>query len=275
MQFHAPSLSRRVQSMLCALTVTAGLTLAPALALSASANELPPAPIECSAAKAAWQQAVRQQQAAHAAALAATKAVAKSRAAHQSATRQQALKNIQLSASKRYWAKTSTSKVRHTRMGYACSAPTSAVRAYGAGKTLALLAIASGLDVGAINAAQLTALIEQFLPGIAGDLDAGQLTALLKGFNTGTDLDPTQVLGLLGGLFSPDQITAILGGVASPEVVTTLLATLLGQLSGLGGGLPIPGELDLAGILETVTGILGSGGLPDLCALVPIPVLCA
>ena len=275
MHLHVTSLSRRARTVFCALTVTAALTLAPAVMAGASATELPPAPIECGAAKASWQQAVRQQQAAHATALAATKALKKSRAAHQSAARQLALKNIQTAASKKFWSKAATTKVRHTRMGYACSAPTSAVRAYGAGKGLALLAIANGLDVGAINADQLTALLEQFLPGVSGDLDSGQLTALLKGFNAGPGLSPTDVVGLFGGLFSTEQITAILGGVASPEVVTSLLQSLLGQLSGLGGGLPIPADLDLGGILETVTGILGSGGLPDLCALVPIPVLCA
>jgi hypothetical protein len=269
------TISGRARAALCALTITTSLTLAPALVSAASATDLPPAPTDCSTAKALWLQAVHQQHVAHAAALAAAKAVAKSRALHQSATRQQALKNIQVAASRKYWAKVSASKIKHTRMGYACAAPTSAVKAYGAGKTLALLAIGNGLDVSSINADQLTALIEQFLPGISNNLDAGQLAGLLSGFNSGPGLSPTDVLGLLGGGFSPDQITAILGGVASPEVVTALLDTVLGQLSGMGGGLPIPTDLDLAGILTTVTGILGSGGsLSTLCGLVPIPVLC-
>lgn len=275
MHQHVSMLSRRARTALCALTVTAGLTLAPALVSTAGATELPPAPIECSTAKAAWQQAVHQQQVAHGNALAAAKAVSRARAHHQSAAHQQALKNVATAASKKYRGKVAATRVKHTRMGYACAAPGSAVKAYGAGKTLALLAIANGLDVGTINANQLTALIEQFLPGITDHLDPGQLAGLLAGFNTGAGLSPTDVLGLLGGLFSPDQVTSILGGLASPEVVTSLLESLLGQLSGMGGGLPVPGGLDLGAILGTVTGILGGGGtLPDLCGLVPIPVLC-
>lgn len=268
-------LTRRARTALCALTVTAGLALAPALVPAAGATELPPAPMDCAGAKAAWVQAVHQQKVARAAALAAAKAVAKSRAKHQSATRQQTLRNIQVAASKKYRGKVATAKLKHTSMGYACAADGSAVQAYGAGKTLALLALANGLDVSAINADQLTALIEQFLPGITDSLDAGQLAALLKGFNSGPDMSPTAVLGLLGGLYSLDQVTAILGGAASPEVVTSLLDALLAQLSAMGGGLPVPTDLDLAGILATVTGILGSdGGLSTLCSLVPIPVLC-
>jgi hypothetical protein len=275
MHLYVSKLTRRARTALCVLTITAGLALAPALVATASATELPPAPIDCSAAKALWQQAVHQRNVARANALAAAKAVAKSRLKHQSAARQLTLKNIQVAASKKYRTKVAAAKIKHTRMGYACAADDSAVKAYGAGKTLALLAIANGLDVSSINADQLTALIEQFLPGITDNLDPGQLTALLTGFNSGSALSPTDVLGLLGGLFSPDQVTSILGGLASPEVLTSLLNSLVGQLSGMGGGLPIPGDLDLAGILDTVTGILGSdGGLGTLCGLVPIPVLC-
>lgn len=267
--------SGRARTALVALTIT-WVSIGPAVLEAANAADLPPAPMDCATAKAVWQQAVHQQQVARASALAAAKAVAKSRAHHQSATRQQALKNIQVAASKKYRAKVAGAKIKHTSMGYACAAPGSAVKAYGAGKTLALLAVANGLDLSAINADQLTALIEQFLPGITNNLDPGQLAGLLSGFNSGPGLSPTDLLGLFGGLFSPDQITAILGGVATPDVVTSLLDVLLGQLSGMGGGLPIPTNLDLAGILSTVTGILGSGGsLSTLCGLVPIPVLCA
>ena len=275
MQLFVGRISGRAKAAICALSVSAGLALVPALAAPAGATDLPPAPISCSAAKAAWQQAVRQQKVARAAALAAAKAVVRSRALHQSATRQHNLKKAQVAASRRYHAKIAVTRIRHTRMGSICAAENSAVQANRAGRTLAVLALANGLDLSAINADQLTALIEQFLPGISDQLDPGQLAGLLSGFNSGIGMSPTDVLGLLGGAFSPDQVTAILGGLASPEVVTSLLDSLLGELSGLGGGLPIPTDLDLAGILATVTGILGSdGGLGTLCGLVPIPILC-
>jgi len=267
--------SGRARATFCALTVTASLTLAPALVAAASATDLPPAPISCSAAKALWTRAGHLQNAARLDALKAAKRLARAKAQHQSSKRQAVLKASAVKAAKHYRSLVASTKLRHSRMGEICSAERSAVKAYRTGKTLALLGLANGLDLSTIGADQLTALIEDLLPGVTEHLSDGQLTALLNGFNAAGALSPTDVLGLLGGAFTPDQVTAILGGVASPELLTSLLNSLVGQLSGMGGGLPIPGDLDLSAILATVTGILGSdGGLATLCGLVPIPVLC-
>lgn len=266
---------RRVQGALVALAVTGGLTLVPGLAGTANATELPPAPMTCAAAKAAWQHTAHQQAEARLTALKAAKRLARAKAQHQSAKKQAVLRASAVNASRHYRTLVGWTKTRHTRMGEICSAERSAVKAYRTGKQLALLGIANGLDVTAINADQLTALIEDLLPGVTEHLTDGQLTALLNGFNAASALSPTDALGLFDGLFSPDQITAILGGLASPELLTSLVDSVVGQLSGIGGGLPVPGELDVTGILATLTGILGGdGGLGTLCGLVPIPVLC-
>ncbi|RNL77673.1 hypothetical protein [Nocardioides marmorisolisilvae] len=268
-------LARRVQGAFCALAVTAGLMFVPSLAGTANATDLPPAPMSCSAAKALWKKSGHLQNQARLDALKAAKRLAKATATHQGAKTRAALKASAVKAAKHYRSLVAATKVRHTKMGEICSAENSAAKAFGAGKKLALLAVANGLDLSAINTDQLTALLEDLLPGVTDHLTDGQLTALLNGFNAASALSPTDVLALFGGLFSTDQVTAILGGLASPEVLTSLVNSLVGQLSGMGGGLPIPGGLDLSAILETVTGILGSdGGLSTLCGLVPIPVLC-
>jgi hypothetical protein len=267
-------LARPAHGAFCALAVTAGLLLVPSLNGTANATDLPPAPISCSAAKALWKQAGHRQNDARLAALKAAKRLAKATASHESAKTRAELRASAVKAAKRYRTLVAATKVRHTRMGEICSAERSAVKAYRAGKQLALLGIANGLDLTAINADQLTALLEDVLPGVTGNLSEGQLTALLNGFNAAGTLSPNDVLGIFGDLFSADQVTAILGGVASPEVLTSLLDSLVGQLSGM-GGLPVPDALDLTAILDTVTSILGSdGGLSTLCGLVPIPVLC-
>lgn len=273
---HLPvaAVSRRAHSALCALALTAGLLFVPALSGTANAADLPPAPITCSAAKTLWKKAGHLQNDARLAALKAAKRLAKAQATHQSRKQQAALKASAVKAAKHYRSLVAATKVRHTRMGEICAAEHSAVKAYRAGKQLALLGIANGLDLTAINPDQLTALLEDVLPGVTAQLTDGQLTALLNGFNAAGALSPTDVLGIFGDLFSVDQVTAILGGAASPEVLTSLLDSLVGQLSGL-GGLPVPDSLDLTAILATVTGILGSdGGLSTLCGLVPIPILC-
>ncbi|MFL6174737.1 MAG: hypothetical protein ACJ716_17745 [Marmoricola sp.] len=274
---HLPvrALWRRLPGALLALAVAAGATLVPALAGSANATDLPPAPISCSAAKALWKKAGHLQNEARLDALKAAKRLAHAKARHESANRQRVLRAAAVKAARHYRSLVASTKVRHTRMGQYCAAEQSAAKAVGAGKALALLGVANGLDLSSINPDQLAALLENLLPGVTDHLTDGQLTGLLTGFNAAGALSPTDVLGLLGGSFTPDQVTAILGGVASPELLTSLVDSLVGQLSGMGGGLPIPDGLDVSAILATLTGILGSdGGLGTLCGLVPIPVLC-
>src|SRR5690242_784079 len=103
-------LSGRARAAFVALTIT-WVAVGPAVLEAANATDLPPAPLSCAGAKAVWQQSVHQQQVARATALAAAKAVAKSRARHQSAIRQQTLKNIQVAASKKYRAKVASAKI--------------------------------------------------------------------------------------------------------------------------------------------------------------------
>jgi hypothetical protein len=176
----------------------------------------------------------------------------------------------------RYAVRTHNVHVQYARVGYACSAPTSSAHATGTGMELNLLTLASGLVPQVIDTTQLTTLLEQLLPGVTDHLDAGQLGALLAGFNTtGLSLDDATVL--LGSTFSPDQLTALLGGTASPDVVLALAEDIVGQLSGLAGGYPIPGTpLDLTAVVDTLVGILGTagGGGAGTVVCTLLPILC-
>ena len=272
MQFNPRSVTTRAQAALCVLAVTVGLTVAPSLLVSADASSNPGSnrstatSAECTAAKNALAQAKRQQQTAKTNVVKAKKAVKKAKKTHRPAKVRKA-KKVLTRANSRYAASTRTVKTRQSRIGQACAAPTAAARANGTGQKLSLLGLASGLDVGAINAGQLTTLLNQLLPGVTSNLDAGKLTALLGGFNSGTDLDPTDALALLSGVFSPQQILSLLEGTASPQLLTDLAGHIVGQLSGLAGSFPIPGGFDPTGLFQTLAGMFGGLGADQLGAL--------
>lgn len=273
MQMTRPS-SLRARAGLAGAVVVATLGLSPAMVTSAEA--VPRATsgsvsAECAAARAALAQTRTNQRAAHAKLVQARKELRKAQQAKKPAKVRQAKKAVE-AAGKRYRTVTRNVTARYTRASFACSAPTSAVRAEGAGRSLALVAIAEGLSVGPIDAEQLTALLDKLLPGISAKLTSGQKSALLKGFNTIADgsFDPSALLNVLGGSFSADGITALLQGVASPTVLTGLVTHIAGQLGGL-GGLPAPGDLDLDGLLAVFSGVFGDldpAQLGQLLALV-------
>ncbi|MBO9521955.1 MAG: hypothetical protein J7518_10505 [Nocardioidaceae bacterium] len=247
-------LSHLLRSGIAVAVATAALGIAPAIVSSASAGSVS---AECQAARTAYATARSQQTAAGKAVAKARKALKKARHQHRPAKVRKAKKALRV-ATVRYQARVKATKSRGARMGYACSAPSSATRANGTGRTLALLALADGLDLGVIDLGQLTGLLERFLPGLADDLSPAQLSALLTGFNAvaGSGLSLANAATILGGAFSPADLTALLGGAAGPELLSDLAEHLLGQLTGL-GGLPIPGGFDPGDVLETLSGLLG------------------
>ncbi|RNL60429.1 hypothetical protein EFK50_19025 [Nocardioides marmoriginsengisoli] len=271
MQLNPRSATTRAQAALCVLAVTVGLTVAPSLLVSAdaSSNRSSAVSAACTSAKNALTQAKRQQKAAKASVLKARKAVKKAKHTHRPAKVRKAKKALARSNA-RYNTWSNAVTKRQSRVGQACAAPTSAARANGIGKQLSLLGLGSGLDLGAIDASQLTSLLNQLLPGVTTNLDAGRLTALLSGFNAGNDLDATDALALLSGVFSPSQILALLEGTASPELLTDLAEHLVGQLSGLAGSFPIPGGFDPTGLFQTFAGMFGGLGPAQLGSLLQL-----
>lgn len=267
-------LTHRALSTLAILAVTASLAVVPGLAQTATATDAPLVPArtsvtaECAAAQAALSAARTSKAKAHRAVVKARKALRKATKTHRPVKVRKA-KRVLKKARHRYQVRTHRVRVQTARVGYACSSPRSAARATGTGMKLDLLASASGLVTQVIDLTQLNALLDRLLPGVGDQLDAGQLTALLTGFNSGA-LSLDEATALLGGFFSPEEIEALLGGTASPELVLELAEHIIGQLSGLAGGFPVPGSFDPTGLLETFAGIFGSldpaqlGGLVDL-----------
>lgn len=275
-------LSHPARAVLASAVAATALSLAPVVAQPASAA---PAVVvaegtesaECLAARTALAQARAAQRTARATLLKARTALRNAKAAG-SATKVRVAKKAVSTATVRYRARTTSVYYRGGRMSYACAAPTSAAKAKGAGKTLALLALADGLPIGAIGLDQLTALLDRFLPGVSEDLTDAQLTALLAGFNAvagSGGVAPLDAITLLSSAFGPAEITALLGGLAGPELIAELAGHILGQLGGLGGGLPLPGDFDPTDVLETLTGLFGEldpAQLGQLLALVSAAV---
>lgn len=146
----------------------------------------------------------------------------------------------------------------NARVAYACAAPTSTARANGAGMKIGILGLGTGTVTQVIDLVQLNALLDRLLPGVAGLLDPAQQTALLGGFNAG-DFSLEDATLLLGSTFSPEQLQSMLAGTASPELVLALAQDIVGQLSGLTGGVvPVPGSFDPTALLETFAGMFGS-----------------
>lgn len=270
------SLFTRVRAGLCVLTVTLGLAVAPGLVAPASAETAPPVTVtdECAAAKAVLAETRRQQRAAHAAAVAAQKLIRKAAAAGSSAKVDQARAAL-AKAQARKAVVAGLLKPRVARVSYACAAADSAVRARATGMKLGLLALADGLDLTALDATELTAVLEQLFPGVTEHLDPTRLASLVSGFNAVSAITQTQALTLLSGFLTPTEITAVLGGTASPEALAELAGNVVSQLSGLAGGIEVPAELDLETLWTVLGGLLAGLDLGPLCALVPIPLLCS
>lgn len=255
------SLSHRARTGLAAAVAVSVIGAVPVLAGPASAGSSAPTraavTAECGGAQAALAQARRQQGVARANLAKARKVLRKAKAAHKPAQVRKARKAVDRIA-KRHRTLTRTVSYRQKRLNYACAAPNSAARANAAGSALGLLAIANGLDLETIDLNQLTALLDQLLPGVADQLSDGQLTALLAGFNAlGGDVDPTALLAQLAGGLGAGDITALLAGIADPAVLQALAGHLLGELSLMGGGFALPESFDPTGLLATFAGIFG------------------
>ena len=277
---------QRIVSTLAILAVTAALALVPGLA---SAGTAAPARAgvteECAQAQTSLALAKSAQASAHHRVVKARKALRKAKHTHRAAAIRKAKRHLK-HARVRYAARAHDTQVQTARVGYACSSPNSSARATGTGMKLSILSAATGAAGKTIDITQLTALLEDLLPGVTSQLDAGQLAALLSGFNAGTPSTDAATI-LLGSVFSPDQLLALLGGSPDPTLVLTLVQNLIGELSGLSGA-PVPGGLDttaLQGIVATVTGLLGGlpaggtgtgtgGGLGPICTLLGVPILC-
>ncbi|MCZ4500577.1 MAG: hypothetical protein JWQ74_3132 [Marmoricola sp.] len=266
------SSSLRAQAAACVLAITAGLTVVPALVSTASAT--PPVvadPAACTSAKAALKKAVAQRATAKKAAAKAVAAVKKAKASHKPAkAKRKAIAQARAARTKadtKYAAAKKLVTTRKKKADSDCAEIVPLAKATAAGKKLGLLAVADGLPVDSLDLAQLTALLEQLLPGVTDQLDPAQLTALLGGFNAAGDLDPAAALALLSGLFSAGDVTALLAGTASPEQLLDLAGSIVGQLAALGGGLPVPPQLDLAGLWDTFAGIFGALGSDQIGSL--------
>lgn len=275
---------QRIVSTLAILAVTAALALVPGLSQSASAGTAAPARAgvteECAQAQTSLALARSAQASAQHRVVKARKALRKAKHTHRKAAIRKAKRHLK-HAKVRYAARAHDTQVQTARVGYACSSPNSSARATGTGMKLSILGAATGAAGKLIDTTQLTALLEDLLPGVTSQLDAGQLAALLSGFNAGTPSTDAATI-LLGSVFSPDQLLALLGGSPDPTLVLTLVQNVIAELSGL-SGVPVPGGLDttaLQGIVATVTGLLGglptggtgtgTGGLGPVCTLLPI-----
>jgi hypothetical protein len=257
----------RTVSALAIIAMAASLAVAPGLLTTASARPTAPtAPArtsvtaECAAAQAALASARSSQAQAHRKVVKARKALRKAKKSHSPAKVRKATRVLR-KARHRYRARTYDVRVQTVRVGYACSASTSAAHATGTGMKLDLLATASGIVTQALDLTQLKALLDRLLPGVAGQLDAGQLTGLLNGFNSGA-LSLEDATALLGGSFTPEEIQALVGGgTVDPALLLELAEHIVGQLSGLVAGFPVPGTFDptdLTGLLQTFAGIFGT-----------------
>jgi hypothetical protein len=267
------SVSARAQAVVCALAVTIGLTVAPALISTAGAAPVAPAapaaPVAsattspaCASARSALAKAKKQQAAAKKAVAKAKKAlaVAKKAKVHHAAKVKKA-KKVLAKAKKHYAATNKAVTYRQGKVRSACAAPAGKPGTNpgtNTGKKMSLLGLGDGIVPGSLNATQLTALLEQFLPGVSQFLSPNQLSALLAGFNAGKSLDPTAAASLLTGILDPSSITALLGGASSPQALTALITDITSQLSTMGGGLPIPSTFDPTSLFNTFAGIFGT-----------------
>lgn len=266
------SSSMRAQAAACVLAITAGLTVVPALVSTAGAATAPVVadPAACQAAKTSYAKSVKQRDNAKKALAKATAAVEKAKKSHakpkaRKAAVAKARKTRDKAATKYAATKRAVTAAKKKRDDD-CAEILPVAQATAAGKKLGLLAIAKGLPVDSLDVSQLTALLDQLVPGLTDQLTAGELAALLGGVNAGSDLDPAEALALLTGLFSVDDVTAILGGTASPQQLLALGTSVVGQLSAL-GGLPVPGSPDLAGLWTTFAGLFGTLGSDQLGSL--------
>jgi hypothetical protein len=187
-------------------------------------------------------------------------AVAKKAKVHHAAKVKKA-KKVLAKAKKHYAATNKAVTYRQGKVRSACAAPAGKPGTNpgtNTGKKMSLLGLGDGIVPGSLNATQLTALLEQFLPGVSQFLSPNQLSALLAGFNAGKSLDPTAAASLLTGILDPSSITALLGGASSPQALTALITDITSQLSTMGGGLPIPSTFDPTSLFNTFAGIFGT-----------------
>jgi len=267
-------LRRRTASVTAIFAMAASLAVTLGALDTATAAPAPAAPArtvvtaECAAAHAALASARASKRAAHRNLVKARKALRKAKHTHRPEKVRKA-KRVLTTARHRYAVRSSRVRVRYARVGYACSSQNSAAHATGTGMVLNLLATTSGVVTQVIDLAQLDALLDRLLPGVADQLDAGKLSALLAGFDSGPlSLDDATLL--LGSVFSTDELQALVDGTADPALVLELADHLIGELSGLGGGFPVPGSFDPTDLFETFAGMFGSldpaqlGGLVDL-----------
>lgn len=260
------SVLTRAQAAVCVLAVTVGLTVAPAMIVPANASG--PGTPECASAQSVLARAQNHQGAAHQRAARAAKALKNAKKAHvHRAVKVKKAKKAVAAANPGYAAAKSAVKIRQAQARSACANPAPIPAAVNAGKKLSLLGLGNGLPVGALDASQLTALLDQLLPGVASQLNPAELASLLSGFNAGSSLDPAAALALLTGVLDPAAITSLLSGAAGPEVLTGLIEDIIGQLSALGGGLPIPSSFDPAGLWDTFAGIFGALSADQLGSL--------
>lgn len=266
MSINPRSAMTRTQAAICVLAVTVGLTVAPALIVTANAR--PSVSSECASAQAVVKQAQSRQAAAKQKAVRAAKALKKAKKAHlHRAAKVKKAKKAVAAARSGYAAAQRAVKIRQSQARSACANPAPIPAAENTGKKLSLLGLGNGLPVGDLDASQLTALLDQLLPGVASQLNPAELASLLSGFNAGSSLDPAAALALLTGVLDPAAITSVLGGAAGPEVLTDLIEDIVAQLSGLGGGLPIPAGFDPAGLWDTFAGLFGTLSADQLGSL--------
>lgn len=257
MYLNPRSVLARAQAALCVLAVTVGLTVAPAMFVTADARGAVGSP--CASAQAVLAQAQSHQAVARQKVAQAAKALKKAKKAHDHrAAKVKKAKKAVAAANRGYAAAQSAVKIRQSQARSACANPAPNPQAASIGKKLSLLGLGNGLPVGVLDASQLTALLDQLLPGVASQLNPTELLSLVSGFNVGPSLDPTQALSLLTGVLDPAAVTALLSGSASPEVLSDLISDIISQLSSLGGGLPIPAGFDPTDLWETFGGVFGA-----------------
>ncbi len=134
------------------------------------------------------------------------------------------------------------------------------------------------LDLGKLDLAQLTMILDLLAPGAGDKIDPAQLAMVLKvlqGLGSG-DIDPATLVAQFSSLFGeqldPSVLTALLGamtggGTVDPAILLGLLDALSGALGDVAPGAGALGALTDAGLLGlvgTIVDIASNGLLAQL-----------
>ncbi len=274
------STSKRVLVALTTLAVAATLAFVPGLGASASAADsvratgsVSAATTQCTSARSALSSAQQGHAKAKKKVAKKKKAVKKAKKAHNKAKVKKTKKQLK-KAKKALKRANATVSSRAMTVSQACRAAEAAGLPAQVGQELGILQTLLGGDLlSMLNLKQFMSFLDALFPGLSNQLDSLDVLGMLNGFNSGQVPGLDQLSSLLGGSFDPNQLLQLLGGTADSNLIKDFADNLLGQLSGLAGGLPTPaGGFAFGGVLQTlvdaVSGNLDGQQLGGIVALI-------